>query len=163
MPHGECPQNFSASHALGFEFSHSEYIPSWQKKQLPHEIGNGTTTLSPGFRFFTALPVSTTSPMNSCPTMSPCSMVGIIPSYRCRSEPQIAVSVILTIASRGFRILGSGTSSTRTSFFPYQQVAFTLSLPVVRLGPDYRARCGRMRVRLVVLRWWRFRRFPTLA
>jgi hypothetical protein len=30
----------------------------------------------------------------------------------CRSEPQIAVDVILTIASRELRILGSGTFST---------------------------------------------------
>src|SRR5947209_6568864 len=41
----------------------------------------------------------------------------------CRSLPQIAVDVIRTIASRAFRILGSGTSSTRMSAAPYQHVA----------------------------------------
>ena len=49
------------------------------KKQFPHAIGNGTTTRSPGLRFFTAGPTSTTSPMNSCPRMSPLSIVGIKP------------------------------------------------------------------------------------
>src|SRR5581483_5131704 len=46
-----------------------------------------------------------------------------------RSDPQIAVVVMRTIASRGFRIVGSGTSSTRTSSFPYQQSA-SISPPV---------------------------------
>src|SRR5437764_3544769 len=41
----------------------------------------------------------------------------------CRSEPQIAVDVILTIASRGLTMLGSATVSTRTSWGPYQQSA----------------------------------------
>src|SRR5579862_4682230 len=51
-----------------------------------------------------------------------------------RSEPQIAVVVMRMMASRGFRIAGSGTRSTRTSSFPYQQractSAFSLGLPV---------------------------------
>src|SRR4051812_12813263 len=42
----------------------------------------------------------------------------------CRSEPQMALVVILTMASCGLRILGSGTCSTRTSSLPYQQIAF---------------------------------------
>ena len=37
------------------------------------------------------------------------SIVGMKPLYRCRSEPQMAVEVIFTIASRGLRIFGSGT------------------------------------------------------
>src|SRR5579864_2154040 len=84
----------------------------------------GTTTLSPRFRFLISLPVSTTSPINSWPRMSPASMVGMKPSYRWRSEPQIAVRVISMMASRGLRIFGSGTVSTRTSSLPYQQSAF---------------------------------------
>src|SRR6266542_4658509 len=56
--------------------------------------------------------------------MSPFSMVGTKPLYRCKSEPQIAVEVIFTIASRLLRILGSGTSTTCTSRLPYQQLAF---------------------------------------
>src|SRR3954447_2110612 len=123
MPEGECPHIFSASGAFGLEFSHNENKPSSQKLQFPQEMGNGTTTRSPLFRFFTALPTSTTSPINSCPRMSPCSIVGMYPSYKCRSDPQMAVEVIRTMASRGFKISGSGTRSTRTSFLPYQQVA----------------------------------------
>jgi hypothetical protein len=43
---------------------------------------------------------------------SPFCIVGTYPSSRCKSEPQIAVEVIFTIASRRFSITGSGTSST---------------------------------------------------
>src|SRR5581483_9265441 len=46
----------------------------------------------------------------------------------CRSEPQIADSVILIMASCGLMIFGSGTLITRTSFFPYQQSAL-IELP----------------------------------
>src|SRR5919109_1866636 len=112
MPDGECPQNFSAIQAFGLEFSQVEYSPCWQCQQWPHAIGKGTTTRSPTCKFFTPLPTSTTSPMNSCPRMSPFSMVGTKPLYRCRSEPQIAVEVIRTMASPEFRIFGSGTPCT---------------------------------------------------
>src|SRR3954471_23454057 len=127
MPQGEWPKSFSAIHAFGFVFSQSENICRWQKKQLPHDIGNETTTRSPTFRFLTSGPTSTISPMNSWPSMSPFSIVGMKPLYRCRSEPQIAVELILTIASRRLRIFGSGTCSTRTSFLPYQQFALITS------------------------------------
>ena len=56
-------------------------------------------------------------------------MVGIKPLYRCRSDPQIAVDVIFTMASRGFRIFGSGTCSTLTFFLPSQQVLSSYTLP----------------------------------
>ena len=62
--------------------------------------------------------------MNSCPRMSPRDIAGMTPSYRCRSEPQIAVDVTRTIASRGLSSTGSGTSSTRTSCAACQQSAF---------------------------------------
>ena len=45
-------------------------------------------------------------------------------SARWRSEPQIAVDVMRTIASVGSSILGSGTDSTRTSRLPCQVTAF---------------------------------------
>src|SRR5690348_4008878 len=129
-PAGECPHAFSASHALGLEFSQSEVICRSQKKQLPQAIGNGTTTRSPGWRFLTPGPTSITSPINSCPRMSPFCIVGTNPLYKCRSEPQIAVDVILTIASRELRILGSGTVSTDTFRLPCQQFAFIFHLAI---------------------------------
>src|SRR3954465_9384496 len=50
----------------------------------------------------------------------------------------MAVDVILTIASRGFRILGSGTRSTRTSFVACQTNAFIRS-PFGDAGAEARA------------------------
>src|SRR4051794_40229631 len=48
----------------------------------------------------------------------------------------MAVLVIFTIASRGFTISGSGTSSTRRSSVPYQQLAFIdFSRVMNRRGP----------------------------
>src|SRR3954462_6384176 len=111
MPQGECPHSFSAIQALGLVFSHREKVPFLHEVQRPHEMGNGTTTRSPIARFFTAEPSSTTSPMNSCPRMSPFSMEGMKPLNRWMSEPQIAVEVTFTIASCAFKILGSGTFS----------------------------------------------------
>jgi hypothetical protein len=74
---------------------------------------NGTDTRSPGLKFSTADPVSATTPMFSCPRILPCSTL-VLPSYICRSLPQMLVEVILTITSRGSSIFGSGTSSTAT-------------------------------------------------
>src|SRR5688500_4192353 len=124
IPHGEYPHSFSTIHALGLEFSHSEYMSRSHCAQCPQAIGKGTTTRSPTARLWTPVPTSTISPMNSCPRMSPRFMVGMNPLYRCRSDPQMAVLVILTIASRGLRMVGSGTSSTLRVFVPYQQLAF---------------------------------------
>src|SRR5215211_1111772 len=56
--------------------------------------------------------------------MSPSAMNGVSTSYRCRSEPQMPVEVIRTIASVGSWIVGSGTVSTRTSRLPCQVTAF---------------------------------------
>src|SRR5438270_13605468 len=61
--------------------------------------------------------------------MSPFFMVGMSPPYKCKSEPQIAVSVTRITASRGLIILGSGTFSMRTSSLPYQQTAFIYVSP----------------------------------
>src|SRR6266542_4177610 len=59
--------------------------------------------------------------------MSPFFMDGIYPSYRWRSEPQIAVEVTRRIASRGLINFGSGTCSTATLVIPFQQTAFMLA------------------------------------
>ena len=56
MPAGEWPQSFSAIQAFGLEFSQSENSPLRHSAQAPHAIGNGTTTRSPTFRFFTPRP-----------------------------------------------------------------------------------------------------------
>jgi hypothetical protein len=76
MPHDAWPSIFSAIHAFGFEFSHSDVAPASHGAQLPQAMGKGTTTRSPTARFFTSGPTSTTSPMNSWPRMSPGSMSG---------------------------------------------------------------------------------------
>src|SRR5215203_3193738 len=115
--------------ALGLLFSHSEYACALHALQLPQAIGKGTTTRSPTSRFCTPLPTSTTSPMNSWPMMSPGSIIGRKPLYRCRSDPQIAVDVTFTIASRLLRICGSGTSRTCIFCGPIQHVAFILPPP----------------------------------
>jgi len=53
---------------------------------------------------------------------------------QCRKDGfQIAVVVILKIASRGLRILGSGTLSTWTRPFPCQHKAFIVGPPELDL------------------------------
>src|SRR3954463_7018497 len=127
MPATGCPNIFSATPALGLVFSQQEYSSAWQARQAPQAIGKGTTTRSPTRSLdpSTPGPTSTTSPMNSWPRTSPFSIVGTKPSSRCRSDPQIAVDVIFTTASRLLSIFGSGTSCTSTLFGPVQQLAFT--------------------------------------
>src|SRR5204863_7370129 len=53
IPDGERPISLSAIQKFGFEFSQSENNPPWHDRQLPHAIGNGTTTRLPALRFFT--------------------------------------------------------------------------------------------------------------
>ncbi len=62
---------------------------------------NGSTTRSPGAMFVISGPTSSTIPIGSCPRMSPSSINGPSTLYRCRSDPQMFVVVILTIASFG--------------------------------------------------------------
>src|SRR6185503_14479710 len=66
--------------------------------------------------------------------MSPATIVGMKALYRCKSEPQIAVDEILTIASRWLMICGSGTSCTETLVLPIQQFALII-------GPSFVTRC----------------------
>src|ERR1044072_3127787 len=65
--------------------------------------------------------------------MSPDCMVGMKPLLRGRAEPQMAVDLILTIASRRLRIFGSGTCSTLTSFLSCQQFAL-IYIPLILLS-----------------------------
>src|SRR6478609_4348190 len=89
----EYPFIVSARPAFGFELSHRLHRSFLQNRQLPQAMVKGMTTRSPTFRLRTLLPRATTSPMNSWPRMSPAFMVGMYPSYRCRSDPQMAVVV----------------------------------------------------------------------
>ena len=113
-------------YALGFVLS--QQLHSWrlQKKHLPQPIGNGTTTRSPTFTLLlsTSGPSSSTMPIGSWPRMSPGFMNGMKPSTRCRSEPQMQVEVMRTIASRRLMIFGSGTFSTFTLYGAHQTRAF---------------------------------------
>src|SRR3954469_16193634 len=118
---------------LGLVLSQQLHSPCLQKKHLPQPIGNGTTTRSPTFTLLvsTSGPRSSTMPIGSCPRMSPGFMNGTNPSTRCRSDPQMQVEVIRTMASRPLRIVGSGTSSTFTLYGAHQTNAFmTGSFPV---------------------------------
>ncbi len=117
-----------ASGDVTWVVSHCDCSPSRHITQWPQEMLNGTTTRSPGLICVTAEPTSCTMPIGSWPRMSPAVMYGPSTSYRCRSEPQIAVEVILTMASVGSWMVGSGTSSTRTSRLPCQVTAFMVNL-----------------------------------
>src|SRR2546423_13620930 len=113
-------------YALGLVLS--QQLQSWrlQKKQLPQAMGNGTTTRSPTFSLLlsTSGPTSSTTPIGSWPRMSPGFMNGTNPSTRCRADPQMAVDVIRTIASRLLRVLGSGAFSTFTLYGAHHTRAF---------------------------------------
>src|SRR3954447_2180702 len=87
---------------------------------------NGTITRSPARRFSTDEPTSTTLRMNSWPNVWPTRVSGIIPWYRCRSEPQIAASCTWTIASFGCSIDGMSFSSTRSLYGPRYTIASML-------------------------------------
>src|ERR1700722_657134 len=75
-PAGDWPISSRATSAFGFDESQSENSSRLQYQQVPHEMVNGTTTLSPFFSRVTPLPTSSTMPMGSWPRMSPASMVG---------------------------------------------------------------------------------------
>src|SRR4051812_5579513 len=92
---------------------------------------NGTATRSPGASWWTSEPTASTMPIGSWPRMSPGPMKAPSTSYRCRSEPQMPLDVTRTIASVGCSIVGSGTSSTRTSCVPCQVNAFIVLLALL--------------------------------
>ena len=93
-----------------------------------------TITRSPGANPRTASPTSVTMPTASWPRIVPLSIPAMVPRTRCRSVPQIALRVILTIASCGSMISGWGTSSRRMSPMPCQTIAFMVVPFSVDLG-----------------------------
>src|SRR3954466_2952146 len=103
-------------------WAHDVYSPSWQNSHVPSETANGLTTRSPFSTVVTSEPVSSTTPMNSCPIRAGPSAGGIDP-YGHRSLPQMQEAVMRTSASVGCLTTESGTSSTRTSPALYMFVA----------------------------------------
>jgi len=97
--------------------------PAAQNHHEPQKTLNGTVTRSPTLRFCTDGPTWSMMPMNSWPKVVPTRVSGIIPWSRCRSEPQIAVSVTRTIASLGCSIRGMALPSTRTLYGPRYTIA----------------------------------------
>ncbi len=95
----------------------NDHQPSWQLRHVPHEMLNGTDTRSPTCTRSTLIPTASTIPMFSWPKTVPSSTL-VRPSYMCRSEPQMLVVVMRTMASSGVSMRGSGTSSTATENGP---------------------------------------------
>src|SRR5436305_83231 len=62
---------------------------------------DGTTTRSPGRRFLTSLPTSSTTPTASWPRIVPDFMPDSVPRMKCRSVPQMALAVMPMSASEG--------------------------------------------------------------
>src|SRR3954454_17622321 len=96
--------------------------PSRQNVHVPSETAKGQTTRSPLLTVVTSEPVSSTTPMSSCPIRAGPS-AGDIEPYGHRSLPQMPEAVMRTSASVGCLTTESGTSSTRTSPAPYMLVA----------------------------------------
>src|SRR4051794_1805022 len=92
-------------------------------------MANGLTTRSLFLTVVTSEPVSSTTPMNSCPIRAGSPADGIEP-YGHRSLPQMQEAVTRTSASVGNLITESGTSSTRTSPAPYMVVARIRGSPI---------------------------------
>jgi hypothetical protein len=92
-------------------------MENMQFTHLPQAMLKGRQTQSPTCRRSTSSPTSTTWPRFSCPNVRPGSK-SVRPSYMCRSEPQMFVVVIRTIASDGRSIRASSTSVTATSRGP---------------------------------------------
>src|ERR1700733_3206101 len=109
--------------SVGLVRRQNEVHPATQLRQVPQAMLNGTETRSPGLIQLTPGPVSSTMPVFSWPSTLPCSTL-VRPSYMCRSDPQMLVVVIRTIASPGASILGCGTSSTATLNGPLYTTAF---------------------------------------
>src|SRR5215210_1348354 len=115
--------------AFGFTLWQLLYSPRAQNQQEPQKMLNGTITRSPTCRFCTDEPTCSTTPMNSWPNVCPIRVSGIMPWYRCRSEPQMAARVTRTIASLGCSMTGSGLFSTRILYGPRYTIACTLRPP----------------------------------
>eukprot|EP00835_Amoeboradix_gromovi_P001265 NODE_54_length_26799_cov_0.554794.p13 type:complete len:106 gc:universal NODE_54_length_26799_cov_0.554794:14185-13868(-) len=91
------------------------------------------TTLWPSLTFLTCLPILSTTPQASWPTISYGRISFISFVYRCKSLPQIVDFVTLTIASVGSVIKGFSTFTSRMSSVPNQAKASIFSLAAVLL------------------------------
>src|ERR1700730_3723868 len=95
--------------------------PLRQYSHVPSRWLNGTRTRSPFLKSLTSLPVSSTTPQNSCPITI--GIVGVSPTHvqspdhRCQSERQIPSAAVLRIAPLG-RPCGSGISLTTSGWRP---------------------------------------------
>ena len=85
---------------MGLVRRQNDIQPDTQLRQVPHAMLKGTETRSPRWILVTAEPVSSTMPMFSWPSTVPSSTF-VLPSYMCRSEPQMFEVVIRTMASPG--------------------------------------------------------------
>src|SRR5512146_3199867 len=106
-------------------------LPLRQRSQVPSPWLNGTRTRSPFLKSFTSLPVSWTTPQNSCPMI-----IGIAgarpthvqsPDHRCQSERQMPSAAVLMMAPLGGHC-GSGMSLTTSGLrTPSITAAFIVS------------------------------------
>ncbi len=90
---------------------HWPYIASRHAQHWPQAETDETITWSPGRRWFTSGPTSTTSPTASWPRTVPGFTSGRRPRRIWRSLPQMVVVSTRTIASVTSSITGSGTMS----------------------------------------------------
>src|SRR6478609_7862407 len=95
-------------------FSQEDWKPNLQWGQVLSDRQKEPTTNWPGLTVFTALPTSTTAPQYSWP-MASGAVTSLAPRNGQRSEPQMQLADSFMMASVGFRIFGSATSSQRTS------------------------------------------------
>ena len=96
----------------------------------PQEMLNGMTTRSPGWTCVDRVPDLLDDAHRLVAEDVVGCMYGASTSYRCRSEPQIAVEVTRMTTSVGSSIFGSGISLTCTSRLPCQVTALmALSSP----------------------------------
>ncbi len=79
-------------------------------------------TKSPTLRFVTSSPISSTTPMNSCPTVP--WFQSEMPRYHHRSDPQTQARTTRTTASVGSLMVGLGISSTAMLPLPLKIAAF---------------------------------------
>src|SRR6478672_1871781 len=84
----------------GLTFRQTPVLPSLQLRHRPQAMLNGTDTMSPTLMNSTSGPVSTTSPVISCPSGSPWGAV-VRPRTMCWSLPQMLVATTLRIAACG--------------------------------------------------------------
>ena len=75
-------------------------FPVLHMRQRPQAMLKGTETRSPSWMNSTPGPVSITSPVISCPRMSPSGAV-VRPRTMCWSEPQMFVETTFRIAAWG--------------------------------------------------------------